>query len=137
MRRFPRGIDEHNTGAEGSAVMEEMSEDMVIRTVPAEQPRVKSSPRRQPPYAVVLHNDDVNGLGFVVNVLRRVFGYRPLKAFRLAITAHVRGRSTVWVGTLEVAELKAEQVLACGPDPAATRASARPLRTSLEPRPAG
>src|SRR5437763_15775599 len=65
--------------------------------------------RRQPPYAVILHNDDHNGFEFVVNVLRKVFGYPAEKCFELTLEAHEKGRCVVWVGTMEVAELKADQ----------------------------
>ena len=73
--------------------------------------------RRQPPYAVILHNDDVNGMDFVVMVLRKVFGYADQKCIELMIEAHEKGRAVVWVGALEVAELKADQIRSCGPDP--------------------
>ena len=79
-----------------------------------------------PRYAVVLHNDDVNGFGFVVENLRRVFGYGAVKAFWLTFRAHCTGRSVVWAGVFEVAEFKAERLSSCGPDPdrAAAGASA-------------
>ena len=89
--------------------------------------------RRQPPYAVVLHNDDVNTMPFVVLVLRKVFGYSVEKCVELMIEAHETGRSVVWVGSLEVAELKADQVRSCGPDPTRTDAGAGPLGVSVEP----
>lgn len=86
---------------------------------------------RQPPYAVVLHNDDWNGMDFVVAVLRKVFGYPVEKCLDLMQEAHDEGRSVVWVGTLEVAELKAEQIHSCGPDPRAKKA--QPLQATVEP----
>ena len=43
--------------------------------------------RRQPPYAVILHNDDLNSMDFVVMVLRKVFGYTETKCIEL----HDRG----------------------------------------------
>ena len=43
--------------------------------------------RRQPPYAVVLHNDDVNTMEFVVSVLRKVFGYSVPKCADLMMQA--------------------------------------------------
>jgi ATP-dependent Clp protease adaptor protein ClpS len=89
--------------------------------------------RRQPPYAVVLHNDDLNGMVFVAAVLRKVFGYTTERCVELMLEAHEKGRSVVWVGTLEVAELKADQILSCGPDPAAAPRGAQPLRVSVEP----
>src|SRR4051812_6140341 len=79
---------------------------------------IKSTVRRPPRYAVVLHNDDVNGFGFVVETLRRVFGYGPAKAFWMTLRAHCAGRSVVWTGVFEVAEFKAERLSSCGSDPA-------------------
>lgn len=86
---------------------------------------------RQPPYAVVLHNDDVNTMPFVVLVLRKVFGYEVEKCVELMMEAHAKGKAAVWVGPLEVAELKADQIKSCGADP--TRAGAAPLGVTLEP----
>ena len=89
--------------------------------------------RRQPPYAVVLHNDDLNGMPFVVGVLRKVFGYSVVRCVKLMLEAHMKGRCVVWVGPLEVAELKADQVRSCGPDPAAAPRGAQPLAVTVEP----
>lgn len=89
--------------------------------------------RRQPPYAVVLHNDDLNGFAFVVGVLRVVFGYEVERCVELTLEAHETGRSVVWVGPLEVAELKADQIHSCGPDPAAKDKGAQPLGVTVEP----
>src|SRR5688500_1304772 len=89
--------------------------------------------RHQPPYAVVLHNDDVNTMPFVVLVLRKVFGYTVEKCVELMVEAHKTGRSVVWVGPLEVAELKADQIHSCGPDPTRADAGAQPLGVTVEP----
>lgn len=89
--------------------------------------------KRQPPYAVILHNDDVNTVVFVVEVLQKVFGYPLEKCVQLMLEAHHNGRSVVWSGTLELAELKADQIHSCGPDPDQKDKGAEPLRVSLEP----
>jgi ATP-dependent Clp protease adaptor protein ClpS len=89
--------------------------------------------RRQPPYAVILHNDDINTMDFVVSVLRKVFGYEVEKCVELMIEAHEKGRAVVWVGPLEVAELKADQMLSCGADPTMKAKGAAPLRVTVEP----
>lgn len=86
---------------------------------------------RQPPYAVILHNDDWNGADFVVVVLRKVFGYTVEKCAELMLEAHETGRAVVWVGAMEVAELKAEQIHSAGPDPRAE--NAQPLQATVEP----
>ncbi|WP_439628014.1 ATP-dependent Clp protease adaptor ClpS [Gemmata sp.] len=89
--------------------------------------------RRQPPYAVVLHNDDVNGMEYVVSVLRKIFGYSVEKCVELMLEAHEKGKAAVWVGALEVAELKADQVRSCGPDPQQKAKGAATLGVSVEP----
>jgi ATP-dependent Clp protease adaptor protein ClpS len=89
--------------------------------------------RRQPPYAVILHNDDLNTMEFVVAVLRKVFGYSVEKCVTLMLEAHQTGRAIVWVGPLEVAELKADQIRSCGADPLQQAKGAHPLGVSVEP----
>ena len=88
--------------------------------------------RRQPPYAVILHNDDVNTMEFVVAVLRKVFGYTVEKCVELMLEAHEKGRAAVWIGALEVAELKADQIRSCGADPFVKKGG-HPLGVSVEP----
>jgi ATP-dependent Clp protease adaptor protein ClpS len=96
-------------------------------------PEEATRTRKQPPYAVILHNDDVNGFDYVVGVLRKVFGFGLAKSLHLTLAAHFRGRSLVWLGRLEVAELKADQIRSCGPDPAKKSKGALALRVSIEP----
>ena len=92
-----------------------------------------SQTRRQPPYAVIIHNDDLNSMGFVIEVLRKVFGYTVEKCIQLMLEAHETGRSVVWVGAREVAELKADQIHSCGADPMCQAQGAQPLQVSVEP----
>ena len=89
--------------------------------------------KRQPPYAVVLHNDEINTCEFVIGVLQKVFSYPLEKCVQLMMQAHHSGKSVVWSGTLELAELKADQIHSCGPDPDQKGKGAEPLRVSLEP----
>ena len=49
--------------------------------------------RRQPPYAVILHNDDSNTMDFVILVLQKVFGYTVEKCVKLMLEAHETGRA--------------------------------------------
>ena len=66
--------------------------------------------RRLPPYNVILENDDHHTFDFVIEVLRKVFGYDERKAASFALHAHQAGRAVVWTGSKEVAELKVEQI---------------------------
>ena len=86
-----------------------------------------------PPYGVILHNDDVNTMEFVVHVLQKVFGYDLTKAAILMLEVHHAGCSLVFSGSLEHAELKAEQIHSCCPDP--NRPGAPPLGVTVEPLP--
>jgi ATP-dependent Clp protease adaptor protein ClpS len=103
------------------------------RELPSTRPKEETKPHRQPPYAVILHNDDVNGFDHVIGVLRKVFNYGFLKAFWLTAKAHFRGKAVVWSGSLEVAELKADQVRSCGPDPNMKARGATTLAVTVEP----
>ncbi|AWM41049.1 ATP-dependent Clp protease adapter protein ClpS [Gemmata obscuriglobus] len=98
--------------------------------VPEEETETRT--RRQPPYAVVLHNDDTNTMDFVVTVLRKVFGYTVEKCVELMLEAHTQGKVAVWIGALEVAELKADQIKSFGPDPHVTK-NGHPLGVTVEP----
>jgi ATP-dependent Clp protease adaptor protein ClpS len=73
--------------------------------------REETKTRRQPPYNVILENDDHHSMEFVVEVLRKVFGYSQGKSYQLMIQAHETGRAVVWTGAREVAELKYEQII--------------------------
>jgi ATP-dependent Clp protease adaptor protein ClpS len=104
-------------------------------TVIAPEDTSFSLPRYLPNYAVVLHNDPINTFDFVIKVLQKVLGCGYLKAFGLTFKAHATGRSVVWTGDLEVAELRADQIVSCGPDPARVMRGAQPLRVTVEPLP--
>jgi len=62
------------------------------------------------PWNVVVHDDPVNLMGYVTWVLMRVFGYPETRAARLMMEVHTRGRSVVWTGQREQAELYAQQL---------------------------
>lgn len=95
----------------------------------------RKKPKKQPPYAVILHNDDINGFLFVVESIIKVFGYEPEKALKITMTAHESGKSCVWSGMREHAELKADQLRSCGADPEQAHKNALPLKVTTEPLP--
>jgi ATP-dependent Clp protease adaptor protein ClpS len=55
-------------------------------------------------WRVVVLNDPVNLMSYVVLVFKRVFGFDETKARRHMIEVHERGRSIVWIGPREKAE---------------------------------
>lgn len=62
------------------------------------------------PWNVVVHNDPVNLMSYVTLVFRRVFGYSREKAEQHMIEVHQKGRSIVWTGPREQAELFVQQL---------------------------
>lgn len=55
-------------------------------------------------WRVVVLNDPVNGMSYVVMVFRRVFGFTEERARKHMLEAHEQGRSVLWSGTREQAE---------------------------------
>lgn len=98
-------------------------------------PKIEPKTRHLPPWGVILHNDDINSFTYVVRVIRQVFGYGFIKAFRLTLEAHRTGRALVWTGHRELAELMADKIVSCGPDQSMRHKNPPPLGVSVEPLP--
>jgi ATP-dependent Clp protease adaptor protein ClpS len=62
------------------------------------------------PWQVVVHNDPVNLMTYVTMVFQRVFGFPREKAERHMLEVHQQGRSIVWSGVRERAELYVQQL---------------------------
>ena len=62
------------------------------------------------PWQVVVHNDPVNLMSYVTMVFQRVFGYPRDKAERHMLEVHHKGRSILWSGMRERAELYVQQL---------------------------
>jgi ATP-dependent Clp protease adaptor protein ClpS len=62
------------------------------------------------PWSVVVHNDPVNLMSYVVMVFRRVFGFNEDQARRHMMEVHQLGRSIVWTGEREKAEHYVQQL---------------------------
>ncbi|WP_020473973.1 ATP-dependent Clp protease adaptor ClpS [Zavarzinella formosa] len=80
-------------------------------SAPVAEPESKTRPKVQPPYHVLIENDDDHTMEFVIVVLQKVFGYSTEKSFELTLQAHTNGEAVVWTGSKEVAELKLDQIL--------------------------
>ena len=80
-----------------------------------------------PPYSVLLHNDEVTPWGFVVVVLRIVFDFDQAKAEGVTMEAHQTGLA-------HVATMPKEQAKYCvGKAHGLAREADHPLTFSLEP----
>ena len=96
-----------------------MSEPMTLPAIP--KPRLKERIQRQPPYNVILLNDDDHSYDYVIAMLQVLFGYPPEKGYQMAKEVDSTGRVILLTTTKEHAELKQEQIHAFGPDPLLAR----------------
>lgn len=97
-----------------------VSEQAAVATPPEEateaSPESRQKTKRQPPYHVVLWNDDDHSYEYVIIMLLKLFAYPPEKGFQMAREVDTRGRVIVLTTTLEHAELKRDQIHAFGRD---------------------
>lgn len=66
------------------------------------------------PWIVIVWNDPVNLMSYVVFVLQKVFGYSRENATRLMLQVHHEGRAVVSNGTREKAEAEVSRLHAYG-----------------------
>ncbi len=66
--------------------------------------------KRDCPWNVIVHNDPVNLMKYVTMVFQRVFAYPREKAERHMLEVHHRGRSVLWSGAREQAEMYVHQL---------------------------
>ncbi|HEY1769963.1 MAG TPA: ATP-dependent Clp protease adapter ClpS [Chthoniobacterales bacterium] len=62
------------------------------------------------PWQVVVHNDPVNLMSYVTMTFQKVFGYPREKAEMHMLEVHRQGRSILWSGVRERAELFVQQL---------------------------
>jgi ATP-dependent Clp protease adaptor protein ClpS len=107
---------------------------VTTQTAPKSRTDPETRTRRQPPYHVIILNDEEHTFEYVIELLTKLFGH-PLKtAEELTLRIHHTGRAIVLTTHREKAELKREQVLAYGPDPRMS-ISKGPLGCYIEPAP--
>lgn len=95
-----------------------MSDTLVI---PRERTDTRETRKRQPPYHVILLNDDDHTYEYVIIMLKQIFGHPMERGLLLAKEVDTKGRVIVDTTSLERAELKRDQIHAFGPDPALAR----------------
>ena len=72
---------------------------------PVDSPDTNERTRLDQAWQVVVWNDPVNLMSYVVWVLRKLFGHPEPEATRLMLQVHHEGRAVVASGPLEKAEL--------------------------------
>ena len=76
-------------------------------TVPVEvqEPAIEELTVTDKPWIVIVWNDPINLMSYVVLVFQKLFGYNREKATELMLDVHHKGRAVVSSGTREKAEL--------------------------------
>jgi ATP-dependent Clp protease adaptor protein ClpS len=86
----------------------------------------------EPLWNVILIDDDHHTFEYVVQMLGSIFSYAPEKAFQMAQEVHESGRVIVATVHKELAELRQEQIMEYGPDPAISGCPGS-MRAEIEP----
>ncbi len=121
--------------SDAPALETEVAEPVVTtQTAPRPGSTPETRTRRQPPYHVIVLNDDEHTFEYVIEMLMKLFGHPLSTAHELANRIDREGRAIVYTTHREKAELKREQILSYGPDPRIPT-SPGPLGCYIEPAP--
>jgi ATP-dependent Clp protease adaptor protein ClpS len=91
------------------------------------EPVTESETKLSPLYRVLIHNDDVTPMDFVIRVLAEVFHLDFSRSYGVMMEAHTKGVAHVVTEPLEQAEFHVEQTRSL------SRARHYPLTFSIEP----
>lgn len=78
--------------------------------MPTIEKKEATRPEIEMPWNVIVHNDPVNLMSYVTMVFQRVFGYPRERAEKHMLEVHHNGRSILWSGVRERAELYVQQL---------------------------
>ena len=105
---------------------------MGTATTPEKKTKEKTDVQKQPPYNVILHDDDDHTFEYVIIMLKDLFGHSLEIGFQMAEEVHKTGRVIVCTTSMERAELKRDQIHGYGPDPRLERSQGS-MSASIEP----
>ncbi|HEX6329909.1 MAG TPA: ATP-dependent Clp protease adapter ClpS [Actinomycetota bacterium] len=88
----------------------------MVQTAPVETERPSADEDVTPevPWIVIVWNDPINLMSYVVYVFQKLFGYPRPKAERLMLDVHHRGKAVVSSGAKERCELDVSRLHAHG-----------------------
>jgi ATP-dependent Clp protease adaptor protein ClpS len=102
-------------------------------TITAPKPHTEQRTKRQPPYHVILLDDDDHTYEYVIRMLQELFAHSFETAYLMAVEVDTTGRVIVLTTTKEHAELKCDQIHAFGADPLSSRNCAGSMSAVIEP----
>ena len=94
------------------------------------QPQMQ--PELEPPYHVILHDDDTHTYEYVIEMMVNIFGYDEKRGFKIACEVDESGRVIVVTCHKELAELRVEQIHDYGADPR-MKESTGSMKATMEP----
>ena len=128
------------------ACSEEMPAPAPVRGAPPAPPKPPVAPHKprqlpqtappalEPPWNVILLDDQYHTFQYVIEMLHEIFGHPQKLGWRMAEEVDEKGRVIVATVHKELAELRKEQIEDYGPDPRVTDpAGQRSMRALIEP----
>lgn len=91
-------------------------DEPIQETIRRRREQQDTRPKRQPPYNVILWNDNDHTYAYVIVMMMQLFGYPAEKGYQIACQVDTSGRAVVLTTTKEHAELKRDQIHAFGRD---------------------
>ncbi|MEM6691843.1 MAG: ATP-dependent Clp protease adaptor ClpS [Planctomycetota bacterium] len=88
--------------------------------------------KKQPRYKVILWDDPDHSFEYVIRMMKELFHHPIEKGFQIAKRVDSSGQAICMVTTMELAELKRDQVRAYGKDELVARCSGS-MRCTIEP----
>ena len=82
----------------------------LLAGAPAAEPELDEDVELDAAWNVIVHNDPVNLMSSVVKVFMKVLGFSLERAEKHMLEVHQKGRSVVWTGEREKAELYVQQL---------------------------
>ncbi len=92
----------------------------------------KKKPKRQPQYNVILWDDTDHSYEYVVLMMKRLFRHPIEMGFQIAKEVDSSGRAICMTTTMELAELKRDQIHAFGKDELISRCKGS-MSATIEP----
>jgi ATP-dependent Clp protease adaptor protein ClpS len=94
----------------------------------------RGKPKRQPPYHVIIWNDEEHTYPYVIGLLMEIFGHSYETAYEITFEVDRRGKGIAYTCHMELAELKRDLILGYGAD-WRMQESRTSIRATIEPAP--
>jgi ATP-dependent Clp protease adaptor protein ClpS len=125
-------MSEDTSFTEGNA--EESDSAVAVQTLPEVKKKKDRKRKKQPKYHVILWDDNDHSYGYVIMMMRSLFGHTFPMGLQVAEAVDSHGRAICMTTTKELAELKRDQIKAFGRDFSIPRCKGS-MSATIEPVP--